>query len=58
MTSTTGPARSPAPFHCRVLHHHHWVVRSTEDGALFEACRDCGKERPDGGFGGAAPIIG
>ncbi len=32
---------------CRVLRSHTWVVRSTEDGARYEACRRCGRERPD-----------
>ena len=50
--NTTGRYRASAPFRCRVLHSHHWVVRSTDDGERYEACRDCGKERPDGGFGG------
>ena len=32
---------------CRVLRSHTWVVRSTEDGGRYEACRRCGRERPD-----------
>jgi hypothetical protein len=56
MTRTTDSTHPSPPFSCRVLHHHHWVQRSTEDGSRYEACRNCGKERPDAGGGGAANI--
>ena len=33
----------PGPFwRCRVFHWHKWVVRSTEDGERYLACRRCG----------------
>jgi hypothetical protein len=36
---------------CRVLRVHDWVLRSTEDGGLYEACARCGTDRGPVGFG-------
>ena len=42
MTSTT----VHVPFwRCRIMRLHHWVVRNTDDGSLYQACARCGHVR-------------
>ena len=36
---------------CRVLRLHQWVLRSTEDGGLYEACSRCRTDRGPVGHG-------
>jgi hypothetical protein len=38
----TRPAK---PWACRLNLHHHWETRTTEDGARYQACTRCDKER-------------
>ena len=33
-------------FRCRVLHWHHWQLRSAEDGGRYRSCSVCGKDHP------------
>jgi hypothetical protein len=35
------------PLLCRMNVHHHWETARTRDGARFERCARCLKERPD-----------
>jgi hypothetical protein len=35
----------------RLLRSHVWVLRSTEDGGLYQACARCGVDRGPVGFG-------
>ena len=44
--------RTPFYWRCRVLHVHHWVLRSTEDGSRYNACSRCGRDRGDSSPGG------
>jgi hypothetical protein len=48
MRATTQPTPR---LRCRVLRWHSWVLRSTEDGGLYEACARCGVDRGPVGFG-------
>jgi hypothetical protein len=36
---------------CRVFRMHRWVLRTTEDGGIYEACARCGVDRGPVGFG-------
>ena len=53
MTTTTRPFY----WRCRILHLHHWVLRSTEDGNRYNACSRCGRDRGDSSPGGG-PNVG
>ena len=44
--------RTPFYWRCRVLHVHHWVLRSTEDGSRYNACSRCGRDQSDWPGGG------
>jgi hypothetical protein len=48
MTLSIPPVR---PWRCRVLRWHSWVVRSTEDGGLYQLCAHCGRELGPVGYG-------
>ena len=45
-------ARRTFNWRCRILHRHHWVTRSTDDGSRYEQCTRCGKDREEWPGGG------
>ncbi len=51
--ATTLTASGRRSFRCRVLRHHRWSIRSTEDGSRYQACTRCDRERAEWPRGGA-----
>jgi hypothetical protein len=56
MSVTT--SKPPFSIRCSIFRAHYWVVRSTEDGDRYRACKRCGRMAPSvdrfgtGGIGG------
>jgi hypothetical protein len=46
------------PLLCRTNTHHHWEYARTPDGARYQRCARCLKERPDGMSAGTKAGMG
>jgi hypothetical protein len=56
MSVTT--SKPPFSVRCSIFRAHYWVVRSTEDGDRYRACKRCGRMGPPVNTIGTAPIGG